>query len=57
LKEACAGDESLRKEVEALLANLTQAEGFMKDPAMEVAANALARDRAVVAYCMVRDSS
>ena len=46
LREACAGDESLRKEVEALLANLTEAEGFMKDPAMELAAQELAKDQA-----------
>ncbi len=45
LTEACAGDESLRNEVEALLANLTEAKGFMKDPAMEAAAKALAQDQ------------
>jgi len=45
LKSACAGDESLRKEVEALLANLTEAEGFMKDPAIDVAAKALAKEQ------------
>ena len=44
LRDACAGDESLRKEVEALLANVTEAKGFMKDPAMDVAAKALARE-------------
>jgi Tol biopolymer transport system component/serine/threonine protein kinase len=46
LGEACAGDESLRQEVEALLANLPEADGFMKDPAVEVAARGLARDQA-----------
>ena len=46
LKEACAGDESLRKEVEALLAHQTEAEGFLKDPAVELAAKELARDPA-----------
>jgi serine/threonine-protein kinase len=46
LAKACGGDESMRQEVEALLANLPEAERFMKDPAMEVAARGLARDRA-----------
>ncbi len=45
LERACAGDESLRKEVEALLENLTEAEGFMKDPAMDEAAKALAKEQ------------
>jgi len=45
LNEACRGDESLRAEVETLLENLTEAEGFMKDPAMEVAAKALAKEQ------------
>ncbi len=45
LREACGGDQSLRQEVEALLANLPEAEGFMKDPAMEVAARGLAKDQ------------
>jgi serine/threonine protein kinase len=46
LREACAGDESLRKEVEALLAHQTEAGGFLKDPAIGVAAKELARDPA-----------
>jgi len=46
LREACAGDESLRNEVEALLAHQTEAEGFLKDPAVELAAKELARDPA-----------
>ncbi len=45
LREACGGDHALRQEVEALLANLPEAEGFMKDPAMEVAARGLAGER------------
>ena len=45
LKEACAGDETLRKEVEALLANQSKAEGFMDDPAIEDAAKALAKEQ------------
>lgn len=44
LKEACVGDESLRKEVERLLAHEPQAEGFIESPAVEVAARALAMD-------------
>jgi Tol biopolymer transport system component len=46
LAEACAGDEALRREVESLL---TQGEGtgsFLGKPALEVAAQALARDQA-----------
>jgi serine/threonine protein kinase len=46
LKEACAGDESLRKEVEALLEQQAKAEGFLKDPAIEAAARALAKEQA-----------
>ena len=45
LKEACAGDESLRKEVEALLAQQTKAERFLKDPAIDDAARALAKEQ------------
>jgi eukaryotic-like serine/threonine-protein kinase len=39
LREACAGDEALRKEVESLLAHQPQAESFIEAPALEVAAN------------------
>jgi len=45
LKGACAEDESLMKEVESLLANRSEAEGFMKHPAMEAAAKVLAREQ------------
>ncbi len=45
LKEACAVDESLRHEVEALLAQRTAAQGFMQEPAMEAAAKVLAKDQ------------
>ncbi len=45
LRETCAGDESLRKEVEALLEQQTKAEGFLRDPAIEDAAKALAKDQ------------
>ena len=45
LKEACAGDESLKREVDDLLVQQSEAEGFMKNPAMDVAAKALAGDQ------------
>jgi serine/threonine protein kinase/Tol biopolymer transport system component len=45
LEEACAGDESLRSEIDLLLARRPEAEGFFEAPAMELAAQALARDR------------
>ncbi|MBZ5537062.1 MAG: protein kinase [Acidobacteriia bacterium] len=44
LKGACAGDESLQREVERLLAHQPQAEGFIESPALEVAARDLAMD-------------
>ena len=45
LQEACAGDDSLRKEIERLLAQKTEAEDLLGKPALEVAARALAQDR------------
>src|SRR5512135_501294 len=45
LREACAGDDSLRTEIERLLAQKTEAEGLLEKPALEVAARALAQDR------------
>jgi len=48
LEKACAGDEALRKEVEALLASRSGIDRFMENPAMEVAARALAQDQAQV---------
>src|SRR5438552_8544447 len=42
LKEACAGDEALRREVESLLA---QEAGFLESPALEVAAQQFAEER------------
>ena len=38
LKEACAGDEALRREVESLLAYQDQAEGFIEAPPLDAAA-------------------
>jgi len=46
LAAACAGDDSLRREVESLLAHQTPAENLLERPVMEVAANALANDQA-----------
>ena len=45
LNEACGGDDSLRKEVETLLAQQRKADGFMQAPAMEVAAHVMAKDQ------------
>ncbi|HEV8715657.1 MAG TPA: protein kinase, partial [Candidatus Binatia bacterium] len=45
LEEACAGDESLRKEIERLLAQQAEAEDLLGSPALEVAARALAQDQ------------
>ena len=46
LKQACAGDESLRREVEALLEQQAQAEGFLKEGAIDDAAKVLAGEKA-----------
>ncbi len=43
LEEACAGADELRKEVESLLAALSEANEVFKAPAMEVVARELAR--------------
>ncbi len=45
LEKACAGDDSLRKEVGDLLAHKTEATEFMKAPAIHVAARVLAQDQ------------
>ncbi len=42
LAEACAGDDSLRREVESLLAYEDAAENFIESPALEVAAQMMA---------------
>jgi eukaryotic-like serine/threonine-protein kinase len=44
LQGACAGDESLRQEVELLLAHDEEAEDFIESPALEAMAKALAKD-------------
>jgi len=38
LREACAGDEELRREVESLLAQEDRGDRFLEAPAVEVAA-------------------
>ncbi len=45
LEKACAGDETLRQEVETLLAAHKQVGDFIEAPALEVAARELAEDR------------
>ena len=44
LETACAGDEALRKEVESLLASNDEVTAIIQSPAVEEAANALAKD-------------
>jgi serine/threonine protein kinase/Tfp pilus assembly protein PilF len=46
LREACGGDEDLRREVESLLAYEGKDDGFMESPALEEAARQLAREEA-----------
>ena len=43
LAQACAGDDDLRREVEKLLSFDKKAGSFMESPALDVAAQALAR--------------
>ncbi len=49
LEEACAGDPALREELESLLAYQTRAETFIEEPALELAAKALAEQNAEAA--------
>jgi non-specific serine/threonine protein kinase/serine/threonine-protein kinase len=42
VKQACSGDEALRQEVQSLLAESDEAESFLEEPAMKVAARVLA---------------
>jgi eukaryotic-like serine/threonine-protein kinase len=44
LQDACAGDQSLRREVESLLAHDKEVEDFIESPALEAMAQALAKD-------------
>src|ERR1017187_7512216 len=43
LRQACAGDEALEREVRSLVASEEAAGGFLQSPAMEVAARNIAR--------------
>src|SRR5690242_16350213 len=43
LRQACAGDEALEREVRSLLTSEERAGRFLENPAMEVAARAMAR--------------
>src|ERR1035437_10885156 len=43
LRHSCAGDEALEREVRSLLTSDEQAGRFLENPALEVAARALAR--------------
>jgi tetratricopeptide (TPR) repeat protein/TolB-like protein len=45
LTKACAGDARLREEMESLIESHDQAEGFISEPALKVAARALAEHR------------
>src|SRR3954465_6436128 len=47
--QACADDESLRSEVESLIASHEQADSFIEHPAFEAAAELLADDQAQLA--------
>src|SRR5713226_2278660 len=46
LKEACAGDEGLFREVQSLLDHEEKTHTFMETPALEVAGEALAKQKA-----------
>src|SRR5215813_553018 len=49
LKQACAGDEALSREIESLLAYESQAATFMDTPALHVAAKAMGAEQASAA--------
>ena len=44
LRDACAGDESLRETVESMLARESRAAGFLESPALEAQAKAIAAE-------------
>jgi serine/threonine protein kinase/tetratricopeptide (TPR) repeat protein len=46
LVEACAGDDGLRKDVDSYLACGNEQGGFLENPALEIAAKAMAKDEA-----------
>src|SRR5437667_3846660 len=43
LNEACAGDQALRQEIESLLAEEKEAQGFLESPALQIAAKKIAQ--------------
>ena len=45
MAKACGDDDSLRPEVESLLAYEDQAEDFIESPALEIAAQMMAEER------------
>src|ERR1700730_3712871 len=45
LREACAGDDALRQEVESLLAQENGAQGFLEAPELELAAKIFGDDQ------------
>ena len=45
LRRACAGDEPLERQIRALLSAEPQAKNFLERPAIDVAAQSLARDQ------------
>ena len=45
VREACAGDEALQREIESLLTYQSEAEEFMKAKALEAAAKALVQEQ------------
>ena len=55
LRQACAGDESLRREVESLLAE-EEPGSFLGRPALDVAAQVLAQDQAGVAGAAIPEA-
>jgi len=57
IKEACAGDESLRREVNRLLASQTRVDRFIESPALKVAAKILAKDRSKLNAANLVDST
>jgi len=48
VNDACAGDSSLRSEVEALIASHEQASGFIESPAFELMAESLGETQSIV---------
>jgi serine/threonine-protein kinase len=47
LRDACANDDALRREVESLLAHEESAEAFIEAPAFDVAARLMAEDKSL----------